>query len=311
MIDTIIRAYGDLNTTRQERTWSIGNEVVTETNSYTQLGLLCDEFKSSSALIDESAKKLRGTFGSIISCGFTPAEINTLTLRNIYCSAVLPKALYGAPLWSNYSRTDMRSLEISYRKCLKQIQTLSTYCDTTFSLVSLDMESLEEIVDLNKLQFLGQLCRWSPDHIAKQVFVHRLIRHFTHGNIVFSFIQDFWRIAKKYNVDHFIRDFVNSWDFPIKSVWKRILKTNVKDFSKHRRALTCNKRFNAKVDTFFKLSNKDNFWGTVKKNLNVAKYCYSAIRLLGYSVSRKFLYRCKHCDKLSDSYVTHALCCCF
>ena len=198
----------------QERTWSIGNEVVMETNSYTHLGLLCDEFMSSSALMDASAKKLRGTFGSIISCRFTPGEINPLTLRNIYCSVVLPKALYGAPLWSNYSRTDMRSLEVSHRKCLKQIQTLSPSCDTTFSLVSLDMESLEEIVDFNKLQFLGQLCRLSPDHIAKQVFVHRLIRHFTHGNIVFSFIQDFWRIAKKYNVDHFIRVFVNSGDFP-------------------------------------------------------------------------------------------------
>jgi len=167
--------------------------------------------------MDESAKKLRGTFGSIISCGFTPGEINPLTLRNIYCSVVLPKALYGAPLWSNCSRTDMRSLEVSRRKCLKQIQTLSPSCDTTFSLVSLDIESIEEIVDFNKLQFLGQLC---PDHIAKQVFVHRLIRHLTHGNVVFGFIPDIWRIAKKYHVDHFIIEFVNSGDFPVKSVWK-------------------------------------------------------------------------------------------
>jgi len=93
----------------------------------------------------------------------------------------------------------------------------------------------------------------------------------------------------------------------VKSFWKRILKKNVKDSSKHRKAITCNERFNAKVYTFFQLSNKDNFWGTVKKNLNVAKYCYSAIRLLGYSVSRQFPYRCKYCDKLSDSYVTHAI----
>jgi len=107
----------------QERTWSIGNKVITETNSFTHLGLLCDEFMSSSALMDESAKKLRGTFGSLISCGITPGEINPLTLRYIYCSVALPNALYGAPLWSNYLRTDMRSLEKSHRKCLNQIQT--------------------------------------------------------------------------------------------------------------------------------------------------------------------------------------------
>ena len=112
---------------------------------------------SSSAVMDESAKKLRGT--SIVSCGFTPGEINPLTLRNIYFSVVLPKALYGAPLWSNYSITDMRSLEISHRKCLKQIQALSTSCDTTFSLVSLDMESLEDIVDFNCVAYLRTTSR--------------------------------------------------------------------------------------------------------------------------------------------------------
>jgi len=167
--------------------------------THLDLDLLCDEFMSSSPLIDNSAKTLRDTFGLIINCGFTPGKTNPLTPRNIYCNVVLPKTLYGALLWSNYSRTDMCSLEIAHRNSLKQMQILSTSCDTTFSVVSLEIDALEEIVDFNKLQFLDQPCRLSSDPNSKQVFIHRLIRHLAQGDVVFGFIPDICRIAKKYN----------------------------------------------------------------------------------------------------------------
>jgi len=79
-----------------KQSWSLGSDILTETSTYTHLGLLCDEHMSSSVLVDEGIKKLRGTLGSIIRSGFTAGEINPLTLRKIYCSVVLPKAFYGA-----------------------------------------------------------------------------------------------------------------------------------------------------------------------------------------------------------------------
>ena len=48
-------------------------------------------------------------------------------------------------------------------------------------------------------------------------------------------------------------------------------ETNVKDSSNHRRAVPFNETFSVKVDTNFKHSNKDNLWGTVKNNGNIAQ----------------------------------------
>jgi len=44
-----------------KQSWSLGSAVITETSTYTHLGLLCDEYMSSSILVDEAIKKLRGT----------------------------------------------------------------------------------------------------------------------------------------------------------------------------------------------------------------------------------------------------------
>ena len=74
----------------------VRNEVILETTSIRILFFyamsLCHRALSST----KSAKRLRETFGSIISCGFTPGEINPNPLRNIYFSVVLLEALYGA-----------------------------------------------------------------------------------------------------------------------------------------------------------------------------------------------------------------------
>jgi len=134
---------------------------------------------SSSVLDDEAIKKLRGTLGSILSSGLTPGEINPLTLKKIYCSVVIPKACFGAQQWSNCSKADLKGLEKVHMKSLKQIATLSPYCNTIFTLVLLDMDSAEDLMDFYKLQFLWQLCRLSPNLLAKQDFVKRLIRHNT------------------------------------------------------------------------------------------------------------------------------------
>jgi len=115
------------------------------------LGLLCDEYMSSSGLVREGIKKLRETPGSILSSGFTHREINPLTLSKIYCSLVLPKAFYRAQKWSNCLKADVEGLQIPHRKCLKQIATRSFYTDTTFTLTPLDMESAEDIVDCYNL----------------------------------------------------------------------------------------------------------------------------------------------------------------
>jgi len=104
-------------------------------------------------------------------------------------------------------KADINGLEIAHQQCLKQVATLSPYCNTTFTLVSLDMDSAEELIDFYKLKFPGQLFRLSPQLLAKQIFVHNLIRHITYGDVMLGYIPDIYRLAMKYmyKIGHLIQ----------------------------------------------------------------------------------------------------------
>ncbi|KAH3801430.1 hypothetical protein DPMN_155080 [Dreissena polymorpha] len=84
-------------------------------------------------------------------CGFNPAELNPITLRKIYVNVVLPKALYGSPLWCNYSNSDIMQLEVSHRRCVKQILNVGRNTNTDVALSCLNIESAEELIDFEKL----------------------------------------------------------------------------------------------------------------------------------------------------------------
>jgi len=200
----------------------------------------------------------------------------------------------------------VKGLEIAHRKCLKQMAILSSYCDTTFTLTTMDMESAEELMDFYKLQFLGQLCRLSPNFLAKQVFVQRLIRHISYGDVMFGFIPDICRLVEKYELWHFIDTYISTGRFPGKSAWGRILNTSVKRPNKRQREIILNEQWDTDISYAFKLSNSDNIWTALKKTPKYSKYCYNAVRIIGFAVSRQFVSACKRCGKLSNSHVTHA-----
>jgi hypothetical protein len=96
-------------------TFALGKEIIKETESYTHLGLACDNFKylSTKKPLTEAGNKLRGTLLSIINSGIHTQRLNPITSRTIYSSIVIPKALYGCELWNKYSLTDIRKLETS------------------------------------------------------------------------------------------------------------------------------------------------------------------------------------------------------
>ena len=100
--------------------------------------------------------KLRGTLLSINSSGLSLKSINPLYSRTMYTSIVIPKALYGCELWSMLSITDIQRLERSHRFCVKYVQLRHTSTDLV--LCSLDITSIECIIDQINLLFLGQLC---------------------------------------------------------------------------------------------------------------------------------------------------------
>jgi len=176
-----------------------------------------------------------------------------------------------------------------------------------FTLVLLDMDSAEDLMDFYKSQFLGQLCRLSPNLLAKQVFVQRLVRHITSGDVTMGYIPDICRLTYKYKIGHFIDTFISTGRFPGNSAWGHILKTSVKRLNQRQRESHLDEPCETNISSSLKHSNSDIIWTALKKTPKYSKYCYNAIRILGYSVSKQFVSACKRCGHFSNSHVTHAL----
>ena len=83
------------------------DNIINETRDYTHLGIVCDSFLTDRQNIDNASSKLRWTMLSLLNNGINPDTNNPLTLRTLYYSCVIPKALYGSELWSCLSNSDM------------------------------------------------------------------------------------------------------------------------------------------------------------------------------------------------------------
>ncbi len=209
---------------KTERQWFLGENSIQEVSEYTHLGIICDRYMSSGRVIQEAATKLRGTLLSVLNNGLHPACMNPLTLRTIYNSVVIPKSLYGAELWNSFSVSDLSRLEIAHRFCVKYIQNLNMHTSTDFALVTLNMTSIETIIDYKKLQFLGQLCNLPCKFLAKSVFTHRLVRFLNMHKQHAGSVPDIYRLLQKYNLANVLKTYAETGTFPSKSSWKLMLK---------------------------------------------------------------------------------------
>jgi len=160
----VVIAHG--NNSVGERLFSMGRQQIKQVDKYIHLGITCDQYLSTGLLVQEACRKLRGTFLAICNSGVHPRNINPLTSKTIYKSVVIPKALYGCELWSNLTVKDIEKLERSHRFCLKYMQQLSQHTNNRYTLSVINIDSLETYIYYRKLQFLGQLCRLSPQYQA-------------------------------------------------------------------------------------------------------------------------------------------------
>mgnify|MGYP000096070276 CR=1 FL=1 len=117
--------------------------------------------------VDNACSKLRGTMLSLLNNGINPDTNNPLTLRTLYYSCVIPKALYGSELWSCLSNSDMLRLERSHRCCVKFAHSYRQSTDTDFCLCTFGSVPSLNIIEYRKLVFLGQLCRLPGKYLSK------------------------------------------------------------------------------------------------------------------------------------------------
>ena len=94
-------------------------------------------------------------------------------------------------------------------------------CESMLGLYKLTAE-----IDRRKLLFLGKLCILPSSSLPNQIFYLRLFLFFD-GYTDSGFMADIWVILKKYGLSHYLRDLVNTLDFPTARQWKRIVNKTV------------------------------------------------------------------------------------
>ncbi|XP_052799264.1 uncharacterized protein LOC128230877 [Mya arenaria] len=209
--------------------FSLGHDLVPTQKKYTHLGIICNETLSVQECVQEACTKLRGSYLNICSSGINPDTVSAKTLRTYYQSVILPRALYGCELWTNISKNEIQRLEVAHRFCVKQMQGFQRSVATKFVLSTLNITSIEVLIDCKKLQFFGQMCRLPCQYLAKIIFNSRLIRYINFDRQTVGFVPDIYRLCQKYLLVDYITQYINTGQFPSKYEWKKTIHKSVTD----------------------------------------------------------------------------------
>ena len=295
---------------RSQRKWFLGSDELHETESYTHLGIVCHKNMHMKENALESASKIRRTFFGLLTSGFCETELHPLTLKRIYDSIVLPKALYGCELWCSLRQSDILALERSHRLCLKTIQGVSRSTRTCVALSLIGSTSLEYEVQKRKGILFGQLCRLDTFFAVKRLFLYRLASKLIFNDTKYGFVHDVCQLLSKHELEHLIVDFMNTGNFPTKQTWKSVLTPRIRDQA-NRDILTEIGQEGLQLFLTFHPQVKPNmFWDISKKRPRMLSACKSVIRLIAIYFSRYTEAVCSACGVFAQNYASHCLLSC-
>jgi hypothetical protein len=157
-----------------------------------------------------------------------PTGLSCVTVIKLYKTIVLPRSLYGAELWSKLTQENITKLERAQHFCLKVVQTLPNRTKGVIVQAMVNIYSIETCIDINKLQFMGRLCRLDHGKLAKQIFLERLYQHLYANNEGLGFVADAVRILETYGLVQQLEEYISSCLFPSKAHWKSAVESSVK-----------------------------------------------------------------------------------
>ena len=118
---------------------------------------------------------------------------------------------------------------------MKRIQNLPKLTRSDMVKGLLGFTSIEAYIDMQKLLFLGYLCRLQSHDIAFKVFIQRLYQHkYSSGNRSRCFIKDITNVLNKYGLQSNLDDFIRQNTFPSKLIWKKQCRRAVLSFEENK-----------------------------------------------------------------------------
>ena len=253
-----------------EKTIKYAGQPLPEVKVYKHVGINQCTSRTTPANVDDIRQSARGSLFSLINCGVHSNGINPISASKLYTSIVLPRALYGCELWNGITKSNIAHLEATHHFCLKRLQSLPLRTRSDMVKGLLGFTSLEAYIDLQKLLFMGTLCRLKPRDVTYKLFVLRLF-HLQNKctRLNRGFINDIVRILEKYGLNQYLNDFISTCTFPPKCQWKRLCKSTIfaLDQSNWRARLETSDDFFRFREVHLQLTSS-NIWLTALKNPN-------------------------------------------
>ncbi|KAH3803444.1 hypothetical protein DPMN_131705 [Dreissena polymorpha] len=198
-------------------------------------------------------------------------------------------------------------LEVSHRRCVKQILNVGRNTNTDVALSCLNIESAEELIDFEKLEFFGQLCRLPVRFLAKKVFIHRLVRYCLGCVNMQGLIPDIYRLLQKYSLMPTLETYLERGVFPGKMSWKRTIKQSVRMANRQRRSHNANEITCLEDSKLFKADRTLTAIVICKTSPSLSVIIHKSTKILSMAMSRQFASKCAICNKFTYSIVNHTL----
>jgi len=179
----------------------MGESEVSESTTYTHIGVPCDKYHQLDENVQICCTKLRQTYFGINEYGISHKALHSLTMKKLYNTIVLPRALYGSELWNELQEKHISSLERAHKACVKHMQNMPTNTRTDVALSCIAVYPIETFIDRRKLLFLGQLCHTDPGKRISILFLQRLVKFMNSPSTTFGFLPDVYIILEKYSLN--------------------------------------------------------------------------------------------------------------
>ena len=148
--------------------------------------------------------------------------MHPVSIKRIYESVGLSKALYGSKLLNGLTDTQIQTLERAHKQCIKHIQRMPRTTPAVIAEGCLDMMSLDCFIDQWKLETLGQFCRLDTSKRIKTMFNFRLYSSMREPGIALGFMPEMYHIMGKYGLTGVLLEYLSNTSFPSSTSWKRI-----------------------------------------------------------------------------------------
>ena len=220
--------FGDKARVKKCPDFFLGQDKVNTVRSVKHVGItLFDSFTHNEKNKIAITKAKSASF-SLMPLGLATNLINPILSASLIHKICIPTLLYGSELWFNLSKQNIEQMEIFCRFCAKVMQGFDRSTRTDMCLSMLGWLPVQAEVDKRKLGFLQKLCSMPNDLLPKQVFNARLSMFIVRtDNKQKGYIPDIFKILKKYDMVHFIVNYIESSIFPSKLVWKKLVKRNI------------------------------------------------------------------------------------